>query len=511
MDEGRDAVDVLVADRGIDEPSQASGDAVPVRIDRESAVRLALQRNPELRAALASIGFGAADVYEAGRIANPVLSLSSLDSESPGGGRLETWSLVFAFTETLTLPARRRIAAEEFGALQHDVAARAMETAIAAERAWLHYAAALARAALADTVAETGIVSGELAERFRNAGNLTPRVLAEQRAATAMLRADAIAAGADAATLRSALAGVLGIGAGGDWTLDTGLRVPPASPIELEPLLANADTTRLDLLAARQRADALATRAGVENWSRWLAGIQVGAEREREPDGERLEGPTASIPLPVFDTGRGRVARARAALAQQVEAVRRIELDIDNDLRAAHARLTAAHQRAVTYRDALLPARRRAVDEASAQYNFMLIGVFELLEVKRQEIAAWQGYVDAVADFWTAYADVSLAAGRRLPAAETPPLALMPVAAGRDRQHDGHGGHSTHDHGGTPDDGGRDAMRHGHDCGRHARRDDAQREHRPADADAMHDHDEHAEHDSAGEMPAPAHDHGAAR
>ncbi|MEO0615726.1 MAG: TolC family protein [Pseudomonadota bacterium] len=423
LNEGNDAVRALGDARGLAlPPADAAAEPLPDQIDHDTAVRLALSRNPELIAALASIGFGAADVYEAARIANPMVDLARLDSDD--AGRLETYGIVFAFTDLLTLGARRDMAAADFTALQHDVAMHAMQTAVSARHAWFDYAAALELEALQAQVSETGIVSAELATRFRSAGNLTPRELAEQQAAAAALRVDAIDAARRAAEARAALADALGISSGGAWQLSGTLQQPPADLPALEPLLDVARTWRLDLAAARLRADAQARRAGVENWSRWLGGLAIGGEVEREPDGTRLEGPSLSIGLPVFDTGRGRIARQQAALIQAGAAVQRVELDIENGLRRAHARLAAAHEQSQTQRDVLLPARARAVSEAAAQYNFMLIGVFELLEVKQREIAGWQDYVASVRAYWHAHLELAAASGRLLDVPPTVPLTI---------------------------------------------------------------------------------------
>lgn len=473
LKDGQNAVRQLGAARGVALPDPgALPRALPLTIDEQAAVRIALERNPVLAASLARIGFGAADVYEAARVANPVLGVSLLDSDAPMGGRLEMYSLAVAFTDVLTMRARGRMARADFAALQHEVSAQVIDTALEARRAWLDYAAALEMAALQAQVAEAGIVSAELAERFRRAGNLTPRELAEQKAATAMLRADAATADARAAEARAMLANALGISSGDDWRPAGGLRVPPADMPDLAPLLEAAGDTRLDLAAARLRADALATRAGIENWSRWLDGLSVGAEREREPDGVRLDGPAVSLRLPLFDTGRGRVARARADLVRAAAEVRRLELDLDNGLRLAHAQLDAARRRAFTYRDALLPARRRAVAEASAQYNFMLIGVFELLEVKRQEIEAAQGYVASVTDYWRARLALERASGRMLSALDAVPLSLGPEEGARSTR--GHGMPRT--------------------------------QHPAANGERQGVEHQHHDHDAA--EPGPAHDHG---
>ena len=45
----------------------------------------------------------------------------------------------------------------------------------------------------------------------------------------------------------------------------------------------------------------------------------------------------------------------------------------------------------------------------------MLLGVFELLEAKQNEIDAGRAYVAALTDYWTARAELERAVGGRLP------------------------------------------------------------------------------------------------
>jgi cobalt-zinc-cadmium efflux system outer membrane protein len=62
-----------------------------------------------------------------------------------------------------------------------------------------------------------------------------------------------------------------------------------------------------------------------------------------------------------------------------------------------------------------VPARETAVRETQKQVNYMLVGVFELLRAKRQQIDAYQSYLEAVRDYWQARADLRRAVGTRLP------------------------------------------------------------------------------------------------
>jgi cobalt-zinc-cadmium efflux system outer membrane protein len=62
----------------------------------------------------------------------------------------------------------------------------------------------------------------------------------------------------------------------------------------------------------------------------------------------------------------------------------------------------------------LLPLRERVVQHAQLRYNAMLLGVFQLLLARREQMDAYRDYLDSVRDYWTARADLERAAGGSL-------------------------------------------------------------------------------------------------
>jgi len=72
----------------------------------------------------------------------------------------------------------------------------------------------------------------------------------------------------------------------------------------------------------------------------------------------------------------------------------------------------------------LVPAREAVVAENQKRYNFMLIGAFELLQAKQAEYDAYQGYLDAMRDYWIARSALKLAVGGELPSS----AAALPAA-----------------------------------------------------------------------------------
>ncbi len=421
-DLGRSDVDALVGERGmpVDAATSRNGDSLVDSLsshplDAESVIRIALVNNPELKASYAQLGFASADVYAAGRIRNPVFSAAILDTNRAGDRDQLTFGLAASFTDLLTLRARKRLATAEFARMKQSIGAEVLKVAADAEAAYYRFVAAGQVAALRAQIARAGSLTAGLAERYHAAGNLTPRDLALERAAAAEAQLAALEADAEVYSLRTDLATVLGLSVGGAWDAPANLPVPFDQEDALADLLDLAKHSRLDLAAARARADIVADRLGVTGWTRWLGELEVGVERERDTDGSRLTGPTFGWEIPIFTQHRDELLRADAELQIAVADVQRLSIAVDNAVHLAYAATGNARARVDQYRQRLIPARRAAVDRAQEEENFMLIGIFELLATKQQEYDAYQGYFEAVRDYWLARVELARAVGNSLP------------------------------------------------------------------------------------------------
>ena len=74
-----------------------------------------------------------------------------------------------------------------------------------------------------------------------------------------------------------------------------------------------------------------------------------------------------------------------------------------------------AREIAEAYRTAVLPQRESIVSSTQEEHNFMLVGVFELLQARRSQLDAYQSYVEAVRDYWLARTDLRKSVGGALP------------------------------------------------------------------------------------------------
>ncbi|HEY6130629.1 MAG TPA: TolC family protein, partial [Halioglobus sp.] len=258
--------------------------------------------------------------------------------------------------------------------------------------------------------------SGDLAQQFFEAGNISPLELALQQVAASEAELAVMQAQSEVAVARSTLNRLMGLTASeSHWKIQDRLPAPVAVEDAAPELLQRADTNRLDLAAARQRVTLQADALGVTRNFRFLGDIEAGVETERQTDRSRITGPTLALELPIFNQGSGRVARAEAELQQAEAELRVLEIDISNAVQRGVAEVAAAKARVEHYRDSLIPLREVIVSRTQEEVNYMLEGQFQLLFAKRQEYDAYQGYLEAVRDYWLARVQLARDVGAALP------------------------------------------------------------------------------------------------
>lgn len=418
-------INQLLSDRGAPslgwERNGADGDdavlkawlAEPMTADR--AVRMAMVRSPRLQEQYGELGLARADVLEAVQIANPRLSASRLAVEDGAESQL-TYGLAMPLVDLLVLPSRVKLARLEFERARYRIAAAVLDVSLDAEQAWYRHVAARQVAAMRAAVAEGLAVSADLAQRFFDAGNISELQLSREQAAASEARIDAARAAVEARMARLDLVTLIGLtGADAEWQASTVLPLPVAAEDDPAELRRMATENNLTLLAARQEATISANAAGVTSAFRLLGDTTIGYEREEEVDGATISGPTLDLELPIFNQGQARVARARARLQLARARLARIELGSANAVDAAAERVRVLCEIVRIHRESLVPQRETVVARSQEEQNYMLIGVFELIQAKTQEYDAYQSYLEAVRDYWLARVALMRVVGARLP------------------------------------------------------------------------------------------------
>ncbi len=403
--------------------------AAPLSAD--AAVQLALLNHRGLQAAFFELGIAEAEVVQASRIGNPVLSIGRFVR---GEERELERSLHLGLAGLLAMPAARRAADARFAQVQREATLAMLTLAFDTRRAWVQAVAAGESLAYALQVQEAADAGAELAKRMAAVGNWNALNLArEQRfAADAALGVAHARRGRLAA--RERLTRLLGL-----WGEQTAFTLPerlPELPAELPDspdIEQQAMATRLDVQAARLDAEARAAQLGLTGAARFVDGLELGVASKRSNEAPTQRGIELGIALPIFDTGAARAARADAMFQQALNRAASTAIDARSQVREATLGWRLAHDIARQHRDALVPLAQRIADEQLLRYNGMLIGVFELLADARERIGAVNASLAAQRDFWLADADLRMAMfGRTSPgsAVDTPLAVPAPAAAG---------------------------------------------------------------------------------
>ncbi|MEN3974990.1 TolC family protein [Emcibacter sp. SYSU 3D8] len=368
----------------------------------DSATRIALVGNRDLQASFAQVA--TADAVQAATPRNPVLD-AAMKLPTDGGGLNLDFGVAFEFIDLLFLPARSRAAEAEAEAVRLRVTGEVLALAARTRIAFVEVQAATRGAALSADALDIAQARADAANVLREAGNITAgqRAMAAGQLAQARLAATAAQDARTAA--RERLNILMGVREDG-WRATSTIPDMPAAD-GLDGLERRALEASLEVAAAWQDLIALGERNGLAR--RVITDAEAGAVAERN-EGSWEAGPSIAVPLPLFDLGGARSARARAQVLQAEDRHAAAQVRVLSAARAARAQLERARADAATSRDQALPAGREAMRQAMLGYNAMQTGIFDLLDARAAAIETKRRHVVALTAYWSASTRAALLA-----------------------------------------------------------------------------------------------------
>jgi cobalt-zinc-cadmium efflux system outer membrane protein len=200
-----------------------------------------------------------------------------------------------------------------------------------------------------------------------------------------------------------------------EGTLDAVVALPPAERLA-ERLAQNPDLARwITEMAQRQAALELEEARGVPDPT--LGG---GFRHVRET-GDNAFVMELSVPLPVFDRNQGNRLEARYRLAKAEEEQRSATVQAHAALGEAYAALAAAYAAATALKHDALPGAQSAFDATSEGYRQGKFGFLDVLDAQRTLFEVRGQYIEALATYHQAVADVERLIGERLAAVISAP------------------------------------------------------------------------------------------
>jgi len=385
------------------------------KLTADDAVQIAMLNNRDLQAIYTELGLAQADLVQAGLFRNPILDAAVLFPLSGVRPDIQL-SVVVSVLDALYVPLRKRVAAAQFEEAKLRVTGAVLDFAVQVRTAFYEHQANEQMLELRQSIVQALTASFEVSRRLHEAGNITDLDLARDRAQAEASKLALRSAEVAARQSREQLNSLMGTwGEDTEWTVDGRLPEIPSQPLPVNGIERAALTRSIDLSHARQRIIAVGQQLGYERATALIPAMDLGVEGERE-EGWKV-GPVLSVPIPLFDQGQARVGRAVAELRRARQEYYALAVRVRATARAVRERMLGAQDRALYYRDILLPLRDRIVNESQLQYNAMQIGIFQLLREREQQIETGVAYVEALREYWLARADLEQISSGRLPIA----------------------------------------------------------------------------------------------
>ena len=365
----------------------------------DEAVEVAILNNPRLQVTLAELGLARADLIEASTISNPVFEFELRYPGEPF--RPYELRLAQSLVELIQLPRTRALGRAAFDTARLRTSAELLTFAADARVAYFDLLAAVQHVALSRTAFAAAQAAADIAVRQHAAENITDLDLENEQAVYEQAKLDLARAERQALLAREGLIRAMGLrDPSAEWRLPQGFPELPDARLDQERLELLAASERLDLAIARAELDVAESRVPISRLAA-LEELVLDYHYEREPSGEHTQGPGVEFSIPIFNTGRAARSRAEAEYLRARHTVAALETESASRIRAARASVDEARARVEYYRDVIVPRRQRIVQLTTLEHNAMLIGVFQLLQSKRNEMQARRDYIEAQRDYWT--------------------------------------------------------------------------------------------------------------
>jgi cobalt-zinc-cadmium efflux system outer membrane protein len=380
----------------------------------DSSVQIALLNNRSLQAIFEELGIAQADLVQAGLLRNPIFDAAARFPK--GSSKVGTeFSVTFGFLDLFSVPLRKKTAAIQFEQAKLKVADAILEHAKLVQISYYQLQTEINKRKIQQLLADAMGVALRLANRQQTAGNIGELEYASLIVKLDQFQLDVLKTDTEIVLLREQLNNLMGLsGQDTNWKiLEDQLNVPQVEP-QLDNLEELARENRLDLQIAKREVERIAKLAGLKQW--WTyTDAQLGFTAQKEFDGQRLKGPNLEIEIPIFDHGQAERARLAAELRQSQQQFAALQIEIFSQVREHKDKLLLLGKMVDHYQKDILPNRKQLVTAAQNQYNIMALGVYTLLDNKKEELSAQIDYIDTLCAYWVNRVQLERVIGGKLP------------------------------------------------------------------------------------------------
>jgi len=393
----------LLVDEAKPAPETATG---PLTLHQ--ALSMALLKNPELAAFSWEIRAGEARTLQAGLLPNPELDVVVENFGNSALEGVDGATTTIQVSQSILLGGKRskraRLASVERDVTGWEYEVKRLDVLTDVRKAFVDVLAAQERLALSEELTRlAGEVCETVSERVK-AGRVSPVEETKSRTSLATARIELERAKRELAAARKRLVAMWG---------DTAPTFEKAAgqfdetrPIPPEEQLASYVSQNPDI--ARWAAEMEQRRAAVAlEKARWIPEPTLsGGFRHFNEANEGVFLVGVSIPVPLFDRNQGGILEAKYKLAKANEERLASEVRVRSALAEAYRSLSTAFVETSVLKNEVLPGLRSAFEAAMEGYRQGKFGYLEVLDSQRTFFDARGRYLEALASYHKAVADV---------------------------------------------------------------------------------------------------------
>lgn len=396
---------------------RADNASSPSSLSLDAAIQLALENSPELRAAGGRVEAAAGRAAQARAWSNPELELAAEDWPLRDGRGYADAKRTIGLSQGVPFPGKRSLNKQIGGVgvklSGAELALRRVERVREVKIGFFRVLALELQVGVSAQLLAMADVSVTTAQKRVDAGaaayqeQLRAEVQAEQSRSAAGDLARELAAA------RQALATLLGRPALRSARLVGGLAELPDAHL-LGGIAAELLAGHPSLRAAQmnlERAELDSRRARLDSYPDVKVGVGVGEIGE---SGQSIGQVSLSLPLPIFDRGKGARQEARANVMVAKEELHAVQQNLERDWVIAVGRCRTAGEHVVRYRERILPKAAEALRLVQAGYEEGKFGFADLVDTQRTTAEVRMTYQEKLLELNIAQAELE---------------ALLPVSA----------------------------------------------------------------------------------
>lgn len=373
----------------------------------ETAIRLALENHPLLRAAGGRIDAATGRADQAGLWSNPELELSTEDW--PAGGRFRESKNLVGVTQTLPYPGKkpldRQIGASAIRGSEADLEQHRLERVRAVKTAFFQVLAAGRFVEIESNLVQVAESSAATARRRVEAGAAPAQEQLRAEIQLEQARTELAGFQREVSVARQTLAEVLGR-PDLNGLLVTGALIERASLTLLDHAPEQWLAAHPSMIAgrtARERAELELRRVRLEPYP----DVKVGVAGGRSGLGdEAVLQFSFSLPLPLVDRAKGKKQEARANVAVAEAELAAIEQRLRREWHTASQRFRTAAEQVVRYRERILPKADQALRLVRMGFEEGKFGFIDLLDTQRTAAESRLAYQQRLLELTLAQADL---------------------------------------------------------------------------------------------------------